>query len=292
MRREEVVNLAVALLVPIVTAVLGVVGIVFGDWRLRRTQAGRRKLSLEDAGRQVSFAAEWWNARKLLADSPEAEQEATKRATAWLEEASALVAESKPPLVEEKMSTVRRALLAHPLKGWAANVVRGAFYLCLGLMLIWAGAFTDDALDRKHLGEVLVSDIVIASILAVLALSLRVLVGLVERSRPDGQKRGRRTLRRALLLYRFDRRAARVIRIIFYIYALCSVVFSLSLLWDGVHYPRYLPGDIIQVVAFIGWAVALRYWAASLELAGKGNEASRVAASATAVDVNSVGLSG
>lgn len=107
----------------------------------------------------------------------------------------------------------------------------------------------------------------IASILAVLALSLRVLVGFVERSRPDGQKRGRRTLRRALLLYRFDRRAARVIRIIFYIYALCSVVVSLLLLWSGVLYLRYLPGDIIQVVAFIGWAVALRYWAASLELA-------------------------
>ena len=110
---EVVINIAVALLVPIVTAVLGVLGVVFGDWRQRRTQAGRRKLALEDASRQVSFTAEWWNARKLLADSPQAEQEATTRAVAWLEEASALVAESKLPSVEERPPiTLRRLLLS------------------------------------------------------------------------------------------------------------------------------------------------------------------------------------
>jgi hypothetical protein len=79
---DQVVSLAAALLVPIVTAVLGVLGLMFGDWRQRRTETGRRKLALEDASRQVSFAAEWWNAKKLLAASLEAEQEATTRAAA------------------------------------------------------------------------------------------------------------------------------------------------------------------------------------------------------------------
>jgi hypothetical protein len=126
----EVVTIAAAVLVPVVTAVLGVLGIVFQDWRLRRTQAGRRKLALEDASRQVSFAAEWWNARKLLADSPEAMQEATTRAVAWLEEASSLVADSEPPLIGERPPiTLRRLLLLYPVHGRAANVIRVAFYL-------------------------------------------------------------------------------------------------------------------------------------------------------------------
>jgi hypothetical protein len=73
------VQLVVTASIPIVTTVLGVLGIVFHDWRARRTQAGQRKLALEQASRQVSFAAEWWNTRRLLADSPEAMREATSR---------------------------------------------------------------------------------------------------------------------------------------------------------------------------------------------------------------------
>jgi hypothetical protein len=125
---DQFLEIAITLLAPIVTAVLGVLGVVFGDWRQRRTEAGRRKLALEDASRQVSFAAEWLQARKLVADSPEAEQEAATRATAWLEEASALVAASKPPPIDEKPTiTLRRLLVLYPLQRRAARVIRGAF---------------------------------------------------------------------------------------------------------------------------------------------------------------------
>src|SRR6478672_7212377 len=101
-RRASMKDIAVAVLTPILTALLGVLGLMFGDWRQHRTQAGRRKLALEDASRQVAFATDWLNARKKLADSAEAEQKATTRAQFWLEEASALVAESKPPSADEK----------------------------------------------------------------------------------------------------------------------------------------------------------------------------------------------
>jgi hypothetical protein len=64
MRTEQVVTIILALLVPVVTGVVGALAILFQDWRVRRSRAGRRKLALEDATRQVAFAAEWWKARQ------------------------------------------------------------------------------------------------------------------------------------------------------------------------------------------------------------------------------------
>ena len=117
MDSEQIIRIALTVITPILTAGIGIAALVVGDWRERRTQAGRRKLAVEDAGRQVAFAAEWFNASKLIADSPDAQQRAAARAQAWLDEASELLAESKPPPpAEEKRSvTVRRLLLAYPM---------------------------------------------------------------------------------------------------------------------------------------------------------------------------------
>jgi len=73
----QIVPIVITVLVPIVTAMAGILGVMLQDWRVRKSQAGRRKLALEDAGSQVSFAVDWWNAKKLIADSPEVVQEAT-----------------------------------------------------------------------------------------------------------------------------------------------------------------------------------------------------------------------
>ena len=103
MNAEQVIRIALTMITPILTAGIGIVALVIGDWRERRTQAGRRKVAFEDASRQVAFAADWWNASKLLADhSPGGEERAATRTQAWLDEASALVAESHPPPVDEK----------------------------------------------------------------------------------------------------------------------------------------------------------------------------------------------
>jgi hypothetical protein len=145
---EQVINVAVTLLVPILSAALGVLVLVVGDWRQRRTRAGRRKLALEDASRQVSFAAEWWNARKALADSPHAEQDATTRAVAWLEAASARAQESnRPSLDEEPAVTLRRLLLSYPLQSRAARVLRGAYYICLCSVPMLVGFLILDIMD-------------------------------------------------------------------------------------------------------------------------------------------------
>ena len=66
MSRQDVVNIALAVLVPVVTAVVGAIGVAFQDWRVRRSTAGRRKLAVDDARAQVNFVADWWNAKKSL----------------------------------------------------------------------------------------------------------------------------------------------------------------------------------------------------------------------------------
>jgi len=94
----------------------GILGVVLQDWRVRKSQAGRRKLALEDASSQVSFAVDWWNAKKLIAGSPEVMQEVTKCAEDWLQEASARVIGSKPALARQRPPiTLGRLLLFYPL---------------------------------------------------------------------------------------------------------------------------------------------------------------------------------
>jgi hypothetical protein len=58
MSAQEVVAVTVAVLVPVVTAVAGVVSLLVQDWRVRRSSAGRRRLAFEDATRQVSRMVE------------------------------------------------------------------------------------------------------------------------------------------------------------------------------------------------------------------------------------------
>lgn len=50
MQAQDVVTIVAAVLVPVVTAAVGSLAILFQDWRLRRSRAGRRKLDLHLVG--------------------------------------------------------------------------------------------------------------------------------------------------------------------------------------------------------------------------------------------------
>lgn len=264
---SRALDLAAVLGPPIVTAIvttaLGILGLVVGDWRQRRTEAGRRKLALEDAGRQVAFAAEWWNARKLIADSAEAEKQATCRALAWLEEASALVADSKPPPVDSDSieDDLRRLFLAYPMQRRAARFLRIAFYLCLSVVPIWVGPILDAAAKKEQHIDIK-NHLIVILILLVLAVVLRFGASQTEKSR---RAAGQPTFQRAFLMYRFNRPTARLVRIIFYIWATFAVFVVLGA-FSGLWF-RWA-GWLIWIV---GWAVFLRYWAASLELRDGGD---------------------
>jgi len=122
----------IALLAPIVTALVGAVGILIRDLYNRRSAMGRRKYTMDDATRQVTFAAEWWKAKQALGTTPD-DQAARAMAESWLEEATSLVSEAlRPPRrPEPDFSVTRRILLLYSFQRWTARIVRLAYYWLL-----------------------------------------------------------------------------------------------------------------------------------------------------------------
>jgi hypothetical protein len=273
MDADQVIRIALTVITPILTAGIGIGALVIGDWRDRRTQAGRRKLALEDASRQVAFAADWWNASKLIANSPDAEQQAAVRAQAWLEEASELVVESKPPPVDEKPAiTFRRLLLAYPMERRGARILRALFYCCLGVVAFQVSGAMASAMGRPDSlgipdyfsGGLIYGDLMAVAAVTVIAMALRFWSLRVENSQPTAQPRSRLTFRRALLLYRFHRPAASIARIIFWFWAALAIIVVIAAVLGAFDEPRLIPASLIGLVAWVGWAIGLRYWAASL----------------------------
>src|SRR5262245_15373883 len=267
MDSEQVIRIALTVVTPILTAGIGIAALVVGDWRDRRTQAGRRKLALEDASRQVAFAADWWNASKLIADSPDAEQQAATRAQAWLDEASALVAESKPPPVDEKPAiTLRRLFLAYPMQSRAARIVRALFYCSLGIAVFQVSGAMASALGRPDSlgvpnyfsGGFIYGDLIAVAVVMLVAMALRFWSIRVEESEPTEQPRSRLTLRRAFLLYRFKRPAATIARIVFWLWAALTIFIVIATVVTAFDDPRLLPANLVSIVAWVGWAIGLR----------------------------------
>jgi hypothetical protein len=115
MSRPEVLTVAVTLMVPLVTAIVGALGIVFQDWRARRGSAARRRLAIEEATRQVTFVSDWWKANQLIIDDADALTEARARAAMLVADASSLVA--SVPTATSKLrprAVTRRLLLLYP----------------------------------------------------------------------------------------------------------------------------------------------------------------------------------
>ena len=260
MTKDEFTDLITALAPPVVTAILttalGILGLVVADWRQRRTQDGRRKLALEDAGREVAFAADWWKARDLLAETPEAKGDTTSRALNWLEEAADLVARSRPPVVHEGPDiTVRQLFLAYPMQSPGARFLRIAFYFFFSLVPIWVGQIVDSALNSQE--KIQTVDVVVTLFLLGLAMAFRYLALRDEDSSRKGDDGSPPTLRRALLMYRFHTFAAKLVRFVFYVWAVAAVCLAVGAASDVVAAGWF--------VAVAGWTVFLRYWAVSLE---------------------------
>ncbi|MCM2422628.1 hypothetical protein [Streptomyces sp. RKAG293] len=135
MSTQDVVTIAVAVLVPVVTAAAGVASMLIQDRRVRRSREGRRRIVFDDATRQVAFAAEWWKAKQLTAATPEALQEPTAVVNGWLDEASARVTAAElPSMGEDPHVSFSRLLLLYRFRRRSATAIRTGFYAVLGLM--------------------------------------------------------------------------------------------------------------------------------------------------------------
>jgi hypothetical protein len=126
-------------MVPIMTALIGVLGVLTRDWRDRRSSAGRRRLAFDDATRQVSFAEQWWKASQAMNPAPELINTARATALSWLDEAHTLVASMAPPAAAtDSRGLIRRLLLLYPFQRWTAQVLRVIFYVLLAFMTLTA----------------------------------------------------------------------------------------------------------------------------------------------------------
>jgi hypothetical protein len=168
-------NILVALLVPIVTGVVGAVGILIRDLYNRRSEMGRRKYAMDDATGRVTFAAEWWKAKQALGSTPD-DEAARAIAESWLEEATSLVSEAlhPPRRPEPDRSVTRRILLAYPFQRWTARLLRVAYYLLLAFMALGAfGALAMTGSPDIKFGEAVSITIGVLIFYGLLALVIR-----------------------------------------------------------------------------------------------------------------------
>jgi hypothetical protein len=270
MDSEQVIRIALTVVTPILTAGIGIVALVIGDWRERRTTAGRRKLSFEDATRQVEFAADWFKASKEI--SPEGEQQAVVKAQAWLEEAAELVAETKPrPPDEEKRSiTVRRLLLAYPLHRRGARVLRGFYWFFLGFVVLQVSGAMGSAFGRTDTigvpnyfsGGQIYADLIGIALYTLLAMGFRFWALRAEETHGAEETR-RLTLRDALLVRPMRGTRAHIARIVYWFWVLLTLLIVVVIVISAFEDVRVLPANLVALVAWLGWTVGLRYWVVS-----------------------------
>ncbi|MDA4101108.1 hypothetical protein MMON44395_05835 [Mycolicibacterium monacense DSM 44395] len=271
MDSEQIIRIALTIVTPIVTAGIGILALVVGDWRERRTQTGRRKLAVEDACRQVGFAADWFSASKLINDSPEVQQQAAAQAQAWLDEAAELLSESTPPPSAEvtKSVTARRLLLAYPMHRRGARVLRGLYYFFLGVVVLQFSGALGAAFGRTDTlgvpnyfsGGLIYTDLLVIFLYTLVAMGFRFWSLRVEESRVTAAPR--MTIRRALLLYRLRGLRAILARFLFHCWVALTVLIAVLTVVSAIDDPRVLPSNLVAIAALVGWAIALRYWAVS-----------------------------
>ncbi|MFI6448909.1 hypothetical protein [Kitasatospora sp. NPDC050543] len=163
------------------TTALSLLGFVIQDQLTRRSRLERRKRLLEDASRRVAFVTEWWKAMELVGAPPDELTEAKVRSLAWLDEASMLVAEARPPTVAERPPPpLSRVLLIYRFERRSATVIRFCFYLAL----LWAILFAA-YIPADRGTEYFTSDFFGLAVFVLLAMLLRAWAVTVEKRRPS-----------------------------------------------------------------------------------------------------------
>lgn len=276
MGTHEFLTIGLAVLSPVLATLLGIVGLVIGDWRQRRSDEGRRKLAFDDGSMQVAFATEWYEATKKLTDDQDTHLEASTRAQTWLEEAAQRVERSAPPPTEAEQPTVtlRRLLLGYPLERPAARRYRAAMYVTTGFLFLAVAGAIDSAFRPDTVGAstyffgiYFYSDIAGILLLTVIAVLFRYLA--VHAEAVADHPHQRMTLGRALLWYRFERPDAKLVRVVFWISAALTVFWAGSLVVAFDDDPRSIPLGVCWFLVSLGYTVGFRRWAAWRESRGQ-----------------------
>ena len=193
------------------------------------------------------------------------------RRQGWLDEASNLVDEWKPePRSEQKRSiTVRRLLLAYPMHRRGARILRALYYFFLGVMILQISGALGSALGREDTigvpnyfsGGLIYADLLGIVLWTLVAMGFRFWALRAEESHLADEPEQRMTIRDALLLHRLNGIRANIARVIFWLWALLTVFIVVSMVITAYQDPRTIPSNVVVLVAWVGWAIGLRYWA-------------------------------
>jgi hypothetical protein len=143
---------------------------------------GRRKFAMDDATRQLTFAAEWWKAKLALGGSPD-DEDARAIAQSWLEDATSLASEALQPRDRPDDSyrpLTRRILLAYPFQRWTARLLRVVYYLLLVFLLFGAVTPVIEISLGRRIGEAVFSTIAAVITYGLLALAVRAWAAWIE----------------------------------------------------------------------------------------------------------------
>ncbi len=139
----------VPLLVPVVTALIGAIGLMLKDRRLAHDLRAMRGRALSEATAQIAFATDWWKAQQLLGADEASDANQTLRA--WLVKAETTAAVAQETQVHHNSVTFRRLFLLEPMHRTSSRVLRFLFWIS-ALWLVVTAAVTASDIGSHHRG--------------------------------------------------------------------------------------------------------------------------------------------
>ena len=264
MDSEQVIRIALTVVTPILTAGIGIVALVIGDWRERRTQARPTK-TLFRRRQQAGQLSPRTGSKPARRSHPmrSSEQPREHRPGSTKPPNSLRSQSHHPP--PRKSGPSPSAGCSWPTRCTAA--AHGFFAVSTTSSSAWWFSrsrgvglrFRQDGharcaqlllrrvhlrRPRRHLHVHAHRDGRFASGRC----------GPRNRS-PTDAPQSRMTLRSALLLYRFTGIRAHIARIVFWFWVLLTVLIVVAIAISAVDDPRMLPSNLVVLVAWIGWAI-------------------------------------
>ena len=181
-------SVVVPLLVPVVTAVIGAIGLMLKDRRLAHDSRAIREKALAEASAQIGFATDWWKAQQLL--GADHASDANQKLRAWLLEAETTVTAARQIQVDRNPVTVRKLFLFEPMHRTSSKLLRILFWISALWLVLGAAVTAGDA----HPGGGFGGDIAFLSFCAVITIVLHEWAEANERKarpgpdRPSSQK--------------------------------------------------------------------------------------------------------
>jgi hypothetical protein len=151
----QTLQVIVPLVVPVITALVGALGLVVKDRRAVHDRRTVRTSALAEATAEVAFAREWWTAHQALGTGASAD--ATERALELLTSAEAKVASVQAmPAADHDAQIFDRLFLFRRLEGRQAKALKVLFWVAIAFVAAGAISISSDAAaggDHASLGS-------------------------------------------------------------------------------------------------------------------------------------------